>query len=119
VNKVGDGGWSGTVTSDPAGIFCGTDCTENYDYDTVVTLTAHPGVKSYFVGWSGNCSGAERITTITMDADKTCTAVFGYPVGGIVVPVNKVGLAAPWMGLAVLASLAALTVALVRRRKSA
>jgi hypothetical protein len=40
------------------------------------------------------------------------------PVGGIVVPVNKLELLAPWLGLAVLASLAALTVALVRRPRS-
>ena len=45
-----------------------------------------------------------------MDADKTCIATFGYPVGGIVVPVNKVGLVAPWMGLVGLAGLAALGV---------
>ncbi len=37
--------------------------------------------------------------------------------GGIVVPVNKLGLVAPWMGLAALAGLAALGVVLVRRRK--
>jgi hypothetical protein len=54
-----------------------------------------------------------------MDADKTCTAIFGYPVGGIVVPVSKVGLVVPWMGLAALVSFAALTIAVVRRRKSA
>ena len=49
-----------------------------------------------------------------MDADKTCTATFGYPVGGIVVPVDKMKLLVPWaMGLV---SLAALTVVLVRRR---
>jgi hypothetical protein len=29
-----------------------------------------------------------------MDADKTCTATFGYPVDGIVVPVSKLGLVA-------------------------
>jgi len=40
------------------------------------------------------------------------------PVGGIVVPVNKLELLASWMGLVALASLAALTVALVRRRRS-
>ena len=50
-----------------------------------------------------------------MDADNTCTATFGYPVGGIVVPVNKLGLLAPWLRLAALACLAALTVVLVRR----
>jgi hypothetical protein len=54
-----------------------------------------------------------------MDADKTCTATFSYPVGGFVVPVSKLGLVAPWMGLAALAALAAVTVALVRRRRSA
>jgi predicted outer membrane repeat protein len=38
------------------------------------------------------------------------------PVGGVVVPVNKLGLLAPWLGLAALAALATLTIALVRRR---
>jgi len=38
------------------------------------------------------------------------------PVGGIIVPVNKLELLASWLGLAALAALAALTVALVRRR---
>ena len=40
------------------------------------------------------------------------------PVGGIVVPVNKLELLAPWLGLVALASLAALTVVGVRRRKT-
>jgi sugar lactone lactonase YvrE len=40
-----------------------------------------------------------------------------HPVGGIVVPVDKVGLVAPWMGLVALVSLAAFTVAVVRRRR--
>ena len=39
------------------------------------------------------------------------------PVGGIVAPVNRLELLAPWMGLAALVSLAALTIALVRRRR--
>ena len=53
-----------------------------------------------------------------MDADKTCTATFdlAQPVGGIIVPVNKLGLLAPWVGLAALASFATLGVVLVRRR---
>lgn len=40
------------------------------------------------------------------------------PVGGIVVPVDKLGLLMPWMGLVTLAGLAALGVALVRRRRN-
>ena len=116
VDKAGGG--TGTVTSDPAGINCGADCTENYVKYTVVTLTAHPGPKSYLASWSGDCAGTGITTAVTMDSDKTCIATFGYPVGGIVVPVNKLELLAPWLWLAVLALLAALAVALVRRRKT-
>lgn len=42
---------------------------------------------------------------------------FPEPVGGIIVPVNKLGLVAPWMGLVALGSLAALAIAVVRRRR--
>ena len=42
---------------------------------------------------------------------------FPEPVGGIVVPVDRLGLVAPWLGLVALAGLAALGVVLVRRRK--
>jgi hypothetical protein len=116
VNKSGDG----TVVSDPPGVFCGADCTEVYDLEhihtLVVTLTAHPAVKSYFVGWGGDCSGTEQTIQLTLDADKTCTATFGYPIGGIIVPVDKLGLLAPWIGVVTLVGLAAFGVALVRRQ---
>jgi hypothetical protein len=113
-NKTG----SGRVTSVPEGIFCGADCTEIYAKDTVVTLTAQPGVKSY-VEWGGDCVGAGNTAQLTMDRDKACTATFGYPVGGIVVSVNKVGLLVSWLGLVAVAFLVAvLSVVLVRRRKT-
>jgi uncharacterized repeat protein (TIGR02543 family) len=113
-----DGAGTGTVTSQPAGIHCGDDCQEDYPDNTVVTLTAHPGVKSYLVSWSEDCVSTGALTAqVTMDSDKTCTATFGYPVGGIVVPVDKVGLVAPWLGLAALAGVAALGVVLVRRMR--
>ena len=76
VDKAGIG--TGTVTSDPAGVNCGADCTEDYAWNTVVTLTATPGTNSFFIDWSGDCFGANPITTVTMDTDKTCTATFGY-----------------------------------------
>ena len=40
------------------------------------------------------------------------------PVGGIIVPVSRLELLAPWVGLAALAALAALTVALIRRPRA-
>ncbi len=73
---------------------------------------------TYLASWSGDCTGTGLTTQFTMDADKTCIAAFGYPVGGIVVPVNKLGLLAPWVGLAALAGLAALGVVVVRRRRN-
>ena len=115
VNKDGPG--TGTVRSDPGGISCGADCTETYGVCKIVTLTAHPGVKSYFVGWSGDCEGTERTAQVTMDADRTCTATFGSPVGGIVVPVSKLGLVMPWMGLSAWAGLSAIGVVLFRRHE--
>jgi hypothetical protein len=114
------------VTSVSPGINCGADCTESYPDNSVVTPTAHPGLKSYLVSWSGGCVSIGALTAqVTMDTDKTCTATFGYPVGGVVLPVDRLGLVAlrpgsgqaPWMGLVALAGLAALGVVVVRRRR--
>jgi len=74
VQKSGNG--TGTVTSDPAGINCGSDCSEVYATGKQVTLTAQPDASSRFDGWSGDCSGTNPTVQVTMDADKTCTATF-------------------------------------------
>jgi YD repeat-containing protein len=74
VSKSGAG--SGTVTSNPAGINCGTDCQEAFNFNTQVSLTAAPATGSTFGGWSGACSGTEACT-VTMNGDKTVTASFG------------------------------------------
>jgi hypothetical protein len=73
VTKSGTG--TGTVTSSPAGIDCGSDCSEAYSSGTSVTLTAMPDGSSYFVGWSGACSGVGPCT-VTMDAAKSANANF-------------------------------------------
>jgi hypothetical protein len=65
---------SGTVTSSPAGIDCGSDCSEVYDYDTAVTLTSTPDTGSHFVGWSGDADCDDG--SVTMTADRSCTATF-------------------------------------------
>jgi hypothetical protein len=55
VTRTGSG--SGTVTSAPAGINCGSDCDEIYREGTPVSLTAAPASGSTFLGWSGDCTG--------------------------------------------------------------
>src|SRR5437867_2445063 len=66
---------TGTVTSAPAGINCGGDCSEAYSPNTVVALTAVPSTGSVFSGWSGACTGSGGCS-ITMDAAKSVTATF-------------------------------------------
>jgi hypothetical protein len=73
INKGGTG--AGTVTSSPAGINCGSDCSEIYSSGTLVELTASPNTSSTFAGWSGACSGTGTCT-MTMNATKTVTATF-------------------------------------------
>jgi len=73
VTKTGDG--TGTVTSNPTGINCGSDCTEDYSTGTIVTLTASPSGDSEFAGWTGSCAGTSQCI-LNMDAPKTATATF-------------------------------------------
>ena len=74
VRKAGSG--SGTVTSSPSGIDCGSDCTETYNAGTIVTLTAVAASGSIFEGWSGGgCSGAGTCP-VAIDTSKTVTAAF-------------------------------------------
>jgi hypothetical protein len=73
ISKSGNG--TGTVTSDPAGINCGSDCSESYDIATQVTLhaAADTGV---FTGWSGGgCSGTGDCI-VSIDGDLSVTAEF-------------------------------------------
>jgi len=72
VSKSGTG--SGTVTSEPQGISCGTTCSAFFDQATYVTLTATADSNSTFKGWSGDCTGTT--CTIEMKSNKSATAVF-------------------------------------------
>ena len=76
VALAGDG--SGTVSSAPAGIDCGLDCSEPYSAGSSVTLTASPDPGSLFSGWSGDCSGTGACI-LTMDGDHSVTATFSLP----------------------------------------
>jgi carboxypeptidase T len=65
----------GTVTSNPAGISCPSDCAENFGFGTPVVLTATPDTGAAFTGWSGDCSGTGTCN-LTMDAPHSVTATF-------------------------------------------
>ncbi len=71
-----NGTGSGRVTSSPDGIFCETDCSEDYGSGTQVTLSAAPYSGSIFAGWSGGGCNGTGTCTLTMDADTSVTAIF-------------------------------------------
>jgi len=49
---------------------------KTYDPGTVVTLTAVPDSGNVFKEWQGDLSGSDNPVSLTMDEDKTVTAVF-------------------------------------------
>jgi hypothetical protein len=74
VTKSGTG--TGTVTSNPAGIDCGTTCSYQFISGTSITLTATPDSSSAFSGWSGDATGTNSTVTVTMNSNKNVTATF-------------------------------------------
>jgi hypothetical protein len=74
VNKTGAG--TGTVTSAPAGINCGTTCAANFSEDYSITLTAAPASDSKFNSWTGCTSSSGNTCAVLMSAAKTVAANF-------------------------------------------
>jgi List-Bact-rpt repeat protein len=76
IQKQGTG--SGTVTSQPLGIDCGTTCVAAFPTGTVVTLTATAAPGSRLIGWSGKipCGGTSGLCVITLTSDVTALPLF-------------------------------------------
>ena len=92
VSRSGTG--AGTVVSAPAGVNCGATCALEFNFGTVVTLTASPSSGSNFTGWSGGgCSGSGTCI-VTMNTATPVTATFtlitppGAPMGATATPGN-------------------------------
>jgi len=67
---------AGSVTSQPTGIVCGDDCSEEFANGTEITLTATPQPGHAFTGWSGDCSGQTTTITVTAGQVARCQANF-------------------------------------------
>jgi hypothetical protein len=73
---VKSGTGSGTVTSNPTGINCGSTCTYQFASGTSVTLTAIPDASSTFSGWVGGATGSGSTITVTMNSNIVVEAIF-------------------------------------------
>lgn len=69
LTTVKSGTGTGTVTSSPAGISCGSTCSANYTSGTSVTLSATANADSTFTGWGG----ASSPTCVNATPGVTCT----------------------------------------------
>jgi len=75
VSKFGSG--TGTVTSSPAGIECGSACVVNFVKGSSVTLTGTPGIHSEAVKWAGcDTVTLENKCLVAMNEARGVTATF-------------------------------------------
>jgi M6 family metalloprotease-like protein len=85
------GGGSGKVASNPAGINCGTECFFSYITGVQVTLTATPTLNSVFAGWTGCDATSENTCTVTMVTNKFVYASFNPAANVYALTVTKSG----------------------------
>jgi FtsP/CotA-like multicopper oxidase with cupredoxin domain len=74
VSKTGSGRVE--ISSLPGGVYCGPDCTENFNGGTAITLVARPFAGKTFLNWGGACAGTDPTCVLTMNANKAVTANF-------------------------------------------
>lgn len=67
---------NGSISSEPGGIDCGTDCAARFAFGEMVTLTAEPGEGSRFVNWTGACTGSSRTCVVTLNQAQAVGATF-------------------------------------------
>jgi hypothetical protein len=70
------GAGHGRVQTLGGGILCGLTCSAMFDRQTVTQAMAEPEFDSYFVEWTGACSGGNNSCLLIMDTDKSTTARF-------------------------------------------
>lgn len=72
-----DGTGTGTVSSNPSGVNCGTVCNVAFPFGTNVTLTATPTAGSSFGGWlGGGCTGTSTTCSLQVTTAANIFATF-------------------------------------------
>jgi hypothetical protein len=91
-----------------------TSFSDRWEVDLVVPDSDGDGIADS----EDNCPTTYNPDQADSDGDGIGDACEPITVGGVIVPVSKLELLAPWLEMTAMACLAALTVALVRRRKT-
>src|ERR1035441_662492 len=89
VQATGAGG--GTISSNPAGINCGTACSASFANGTQVMLTETAAAHSSFTGWTGSCSGSTATCTLMLSGSQQVTASFNTIQSTAVLTVSESG----------------------------
>ena len=71
-----DGSGEGRVTSEPAGIDCGEDCSHPFPLGEAVTLTAITEDGSQFSAWDGCDEATDDTCILEVNADREVSALF-------------------------------------------
>jgi hypothetical protein len=87
INKVGNG----TITSSDGLINCGTDCSELYNNEVPVTLSAFPAEGYSFDRWTGCNSMSGSTCSVTMTSNRSVTAIFILNTQSYTLTVNRNG----------------------------
>ena len=86
---TGSGVIASNVAGQNGGIDCGTACSDVYNHNQVVVLTATPAVGTSSVSWAGCTSSTATTCNVTMNQARNVTATFAL--GSYPLSVSRIG----------------------------
>ena len=82
---------NGNLTSTPAGINCGTQCSASFATGSTVTLTATPVAGFAVTGWTGCTSSSGTSCTVNLSAAKSVSVTYAATTSNYVLNVSTSG----------------------------